>query len=530
MSVWQARAATIGAVISMILGIIDTNIVATAVWPIAKSLDPAHGLERLPWLISAYALAATVVQPLYGKLADLFGPKRIYVFALGVFLAGSALCGLSQDMGQLIAFRALQGVGGGGLMSVTLLVVVSIWPPKEADAQGRGGGAGAGAGMGGVMAGIGIVVGPLIGGLINDHLSWRWIFYINLPLGVVSWALAVTCLRLPVRATSQRIDFAGAGLIAGAASALLLVTEWGGRRYAWGSATILLIGAAGAVLLVAFLLRQGIVPRLRRFTAPEPVFPLSLFGNRVFRVASPVEFLAGMVTIGAVVYVALYLQAAQNVAPTRAGLHLIPLAIGMVASAIVAGKLVGRSKRYRPVMMAGMLTVAAGLGLLSRLDADTSAGALNLYLFVFGAGLGQVLGVAVTAVQLTAPEGQTGVAITAVRFSQTLGGAIGSAVLGTVLVRAYASRAPSDAAAGGGEVSATQIHQLPASIRPAAIDALVYATDRVFLTGMGIALLAVVLLAFLPQPQRAREPLPIPVSPAPQGWLAKRKEAFQKAR
>jgi len=404
--------------------------------------------------------------------------------------------------------------------------------------------------MGGVMAGIGIVVGPFLGGLINDQLSWRWIFYINLPLGLLSFVLAVTCLRLPVRQTSQRVDFVGAGLIAGAASALLLVTEWGGRRYAWTSATVLLIIAAGLVLLAAFLVRQGIFPRggWRRFIAPEPIFPLSLFRNRVFRVASPVEFLAGMVTIGAVVYVALYLQAAQNIAPTKAGLHLIPMAVGMMLSAIVAGRLAGRSGRYRRVMMTGMVTVAIGLGLLSRLEAGTSAWVVNAYLFVFGAGLGQVLGLALTAVQLAAPEGQTGVAITAIRFSQTLGGAIGSAVLGSVLVRAYSSRAPVDASAGGGEVSATRIQSLPPAIRPKAIDALVFATDRVFLTGMVIAVLALALLLFLPQPRRMVRPasdavIPVVPTPAggpvaipaaaddepaePQGWLARRRAVFK---
>ncbi len=502
MTLTQMRLATIGAVIAMILGIVDTNVVATAVWPIAKSLDPDHGLESFPWVITAYGLAATVTQPLYGKLCDMYGPKRIYLFSLATFLTGSALCGLAQSMGELVAYRAVQGIGGGGLMGVTLIMVMSIWPPKETAEGGSTGGAGVG--MGGVMVGVGVVVGPLTGGFIADQFSWRWIFYINVPLGLISWVLVATCLRLPERRGAERIDFLGAGLIAGAAGALLLLTEWGGHEYAWGSPVILLLGATGLALLVAFLLRQGLVRRgvWSRFVAPEPIFPLTLFRNRVFRVASPQEFFAGMVIIGAVVYVSLYLQTARDVRAAEAGLYLLPMAVGMTVSGIVSGRVVQKPGRFRKVMVSGMTMVTVSMALLSLLRADTSAWLLNGSLLLLGAGLGQVLGLALVAVQLTAPEEQMGVAITSVRFSQMLGGAIGTAILGTVLARSYASHLPDSLKdAQGGEPSAARIQELPADVQPQVVDALVGATNTVFLVGAGIAALTLAITYFfLPEP------------------------------
>ncbi|MFI1095899.1 MFS transporter [Streptomyces sp. NPDC020917] len=502
MTLTQMRLATIGAVLSMILGIVDSNIVATAAWPITKSLDPVHGLDLLPWLITAYALAATVTQPMYGKLTDVYGPKKVYLFSLATFLVGSALCGIAQNMQELIAFRALQGIGGGGLMSVTLVVVLSIWPPKTTSSGGSTGGGGAG--MGGVMTGVCIVVGPLAGGFLTEHFSWRWIFYVNLPLGLIALALGTLCLKLPVSSDRHPIDYTGALLIAAATSALLLVTEWGGTEHAWGSPVIVLLILGGAVLLVAFLLRQGLWPRI---AAKEPLFPLSLFRNPVFRLASPQQFISGMVTMGSVVYVALYLQAAQGVKPTLAGVHLLPMAFGMIISAVVAGRLIRRPGRFRLVMVIGTVMVMAAFALLSRLHPDTSVWVANLDLLLLGAGLGMVLGMALLAVQVSVPREQLGVAITSVRFSQTLGGAVGSAVFGTILAREFASRVPDDLKGGsGGRSGIALLQTLTGQARQTVVDALVGATDRVFVSGAGIAALAVLITLFFREPRPATAP------------------------
>ncbi|RKN47492.1 MFS transporter [Micromonospora endolithica] len=509
MTVIQMRLATIGAVIAMVLGIIDTNVLATAVWPIATSLDPENGLQTFPWVITAYALAATVTQPLYGKLVDLHGPKRIFLFSLATFLIGSAACGLAQTMGQLIAFRAVQGVGGGGLMGVTLIMIMAIWPPEKTEEGGSSGGSGVG--MGGVMVGVGVVVGPLVGGVIVDHLSWPWVFYVNVPLGIISWVLIATCLHLPDKESRERVDYLGAGLIAAGASAMLLIAEWGGRNYAWSSPQVVLLVVLAIVLMVTFLLRQGLVRRgaLGRFAASDPIFPLTLFRNRVFRVASPQEFFAGMVITGSIVYVSLYLQAARGVDAVGAGLYLLPMALGMTVSGVAAGRFVRKPGRFKMLMVSGMGLVTVAMGLLSLLDVGTSTWQISVYLFLLGAGLGQVVGLALVAVQLTAPEEQMGVAITSVRLSQMLGGAIGSAIFGTVLARIYAANLPPAlaATAESGEASAANLEAVPEAARPAVIDAVVAGTSGVFLTAAGIALLtAAITYFFFPEPTQAPAP------------------------
>jgi EmrB/QacA subfamily drug resistance transporter len=483
---------SISVLLTTILGILDQNIVASAAWPIVKSLDRVHGLNTLPWLITAYALAAMVTLPLYGKLCDLYGTKQVYLFAIAIFVGGSALCGLAQNMGELIAFRAIQGVGGGGLMTVPLLVILEILP-----------GRGSGAGIGGVMVGLGLVTGPLVGGVLADHLSWRWIFYINLPLGAVAWFIALRCMDRRPRHAKPSIDFLGAGFIGGAAVSLLLVGEWGGKDYAWSSATILGLAVTGAVLLVAFVLREGLWDRVR---APEPILPLSLFRNGVFRVASPHQFISGMVTAGAVIFILLYLQAVQGAKSTQAGLHLLPMALGMMVSSLVVFRLLAKPGRFRMVLISGMTVVMIAMLLLSTLGTNTSLWVVNLYLFLLGFGLGQVLGLPLFAVKMAVPDEHSGAAVTSIRFSQTLGTAAGSALLGTVLARVYTSHLPANIKAGGpgGQPDANLIQSLPAGTREIVLNALVSATDAVFRTAAVIAAVAIVLTFFLREPHTTK--------------------------
>ncbi|MCT9934422.1 MFS transporter [Planotetraspora sp. A-T 1434] len=470
----QKKLAAVGCLLTLILAILDQNIVSTASVAIVRDLDPATGLARLPWLISVYALAATAALPLYGKLCDIHGAKRVYLGAVALFLAGSTLCGLAQDMAQLIAFRAVQGLGGGGLMSVTLVVYAHLTPTEKRASAG---------GIGGLMAGLGMVVGPLIGGLFTDHLSWRWIFYVNLPIGLFVIFTGATALRLADGGLRHRIDYPGAALVAAAASVLLLLTEWGGTKYAWDSAAILTLAAAGAVLVAAFVWRQ--------LTAAEPILPLGLFRNATLRIALPLQLLSGFGMIGSIVYTVVYLQVVRGVPATDSGLYLLPMAAGMTVSGLVSGTLIARGRPAKTLLLIGMGLATLAMALLATLAADTSRLILGLDLFLLGAGFGMVLGIVIMMAQNAVPVSQLGVATTSIRFAQTLGSAFGTAVFGVVLTRVVSAKL------GGGSIGVGALRSLPEGVRRRAVDALVSGIDTVFLAAAGVMLVSLVLATLL---------------------------------
>jgi EmrB/QacA subfamily drug resistance transporter len=486
----QKRLATIGCMVTIALAILDQNIVSTASVAIVSDLDPLHGLARLPWLISVYALAATAALPLYGKLCDVYGAKYVYLGAVATFLTGSALCGLSGNMTELIVFRAVQGLGGGGLMSVTMVVIAHLAPPEERAEKG---------GMGGIVAGLGLVAGPLIGGLFTDHLNWRWIFYVNLPLGLFVLVSGAKALHLSDGGRRHRIDYPGAALVAAAAVVLLLVTEWGGKDYAWGSPTILTLMAVDAALVVAFVWRQ--------MTAAEPILPLGLFRDPTVRTALPLQFLSAFGGLaGPIVYTMIYLQAARGVEATDAGLYLIPMAIGMTLSGLVSGRLVTRGFSVKAFLVAGTAITALAVGLLGLLRADTAMGVLWGDLFLLGVGLGQVVGTVVMVVQNAVPMSLLGTATTSIRFAQTLGSAFGTAIFGVILDRVVTSHLPGGPVATGGAA----LRALPEPARRHVVDALVSGIDTVFLTAAGVMTVALLLTATL----KVR-PTPTP-TPAPE--------------
>jgi EmrB/QacA subfamily drug resistance transporter len=476
----QKKLAVLACLLTIVLAILDQNIVSAATVKIVRDLDPVHGLELLPWLVTAYGLAATAALPLYGKLCDVYGAKRIFVAAIAVFLAGSALCGIAQTMAELIAFRAVQGIGGGGLMSITMVVIAQM-----ADAKKRAGQSG----MAGLVAGLGLVIGPLVGGLLADSASWRWIFYVNLPLGAVALTIAATALHLPVHGQRHRIDFLGAGLVAAAASVLLLITEWGGRTYPWSSLRILGLIGLGVVLIVLFVWRQA--------TASEPILPLGLFRNATLRIAIPVQALIGVAMMGSIVYVMVYLQVVRGIPATRAGLYLIPMAAGMTVAGLLAARLMARDWPVKWFVVAGSACAAIGTLLLSTVGVATASWPIWLALLVFGAGLGQLLGQLIIVSQQAVAPRLLGVTTTAVRFGQTLGGALGAAVFGTVLTRVYSAKAP-----GGLALDA-----VPASLRPQALHAFVSAIDVVFLGAAGVALLMLLLALRLRVVDAVAEPV-----------------------
>ena len=470
-------------IVTILLAVLDSNIVASATVPIVRDLDPVHGVDRIPWLIAAYQLAATAALPLYGKLCDSLGAKRIFIGALATFLTGSALCGMAQSMGELIAARAFQGIGGGGLMSVTMVVLHQLGaagPKGGKDAKAKGGDKKGN--IGGIIAGAGMALGPWLGGVLADDAGWRWIFYVNLPVGIAVLIAAAVVVKLPVRTTRHRIDFLGAGLAAAFSTALLLVTEWGGEDYAWTSPTIVGLAVAAVVALGLFVWRQA--------TAAEPILPLSLFGLRPMRYGFAIQGLVGVAMMGSIVYVMIYLQVVRGIAATSAGLFLVPMAIGMTVVGLVSGRLVAAGWSQKTFVVSGTVFASAALALLTTLDTDTGLWTVRGAMLLMGIGFGQLIGQLIQLVQDTAPPSQLGVATTGVRFFQTLGTALGAALFGAVLSRVYAAKGP-----GG---STSDIARLTGPARGHALDAFVSSADVVFACATGAMVLALILATRLP--------------------------------
>ena len=485
--------AVVGCFATLLLALLDQNIVSAVSWTMVRDLDPINGVGHLPWLLTAYTLADCIVLPLYGKLCDVYGSKRIYLVSLGTFLVGSALCGIAQNMTELIAFRALQGVGGGGLMSVTMVVLGLLVRPSTTVADEAASGEGSSkVGMGGIMVGLGIAVGPGIGGLVADHLNWRWVFYINMPLGIAAFVTSLALLRLPAITVKRRIDYAGAALIGAAASALLLISQWGGRSYAWTSPMILGVGGAGLILLAAFAWRQS--------TAAEPIISLALLRNPVFRTLAPLGFLAGIGLSGSVAYMAGYLQEARGLSPAAAGLWLLPMAVGMTLIGLLSGKaMAGLTGRHKYQLSAGYLLICVSMLIFSRLGTDTSFWLMGIGLFLLGLGLGLCLGIGLMIGQSAVDVADLGVATTSLRFAQQLGASAGLALFGTVLNRQLAMKLNSSAGAAdaNGQLNTAALATLSPAQHASALNAIVSSTHTVFLIATCIMILPAVMSLFL---------------------------------
>ena len=460
----------------LLLASLDQTIVSTALPTIVGDLG---GLQHLSWVVTAYLLASTIVTPLYGKLGDLYGRKVILQTAIVIFLIGSALCGLAQNMPSLIAFRALQGLGGGGLMVTTTAVVGDLVAPRD---RGRYQGY-----FGGVF-GVSTVIGPLIGGFFVDNLSWRWIFYINLPVGIL--ALAVIGFAFHAHAARERrsIDYLGAGLLAGGLSAVVLFTSLGGTTYAWGSIETIGLAVLGAGLLVLFVLAE------RR--AAEPILPLALFKNRTFVVTSAIGFIIGLALFGAVTYLPLYLQIVKGNSPTQSGLLLTPMMAGVLISSITSGNLISRTGRYRAFPIMGTAVAAVAMVLLSRLEASTPTWLAALFMLVLGLGLGMVMQVLVLAAQNAVPYEMLGVATSGSTLFRQIGGAIGVSIFGAIFTNRLATELAARLPGGAHVPSAVNpaiVHHLPEAIRRAYIGAFSAALTPVFLAAAGFAIVAFLL-------------------------------------
>lgn len=396
----------------MLLSALDQTIVSTALPTIVGELG---GLDRLSWVVTAYLLSSTVVLPLYGKLGDLYGRTVVLQAAIALFLAGSALCGIAQDMPQLIVLRALQGLGGGGLMVVTMAAIGDLAPPdRRARYQGMFGG----------VYGLATIVGPLLGGFLVEHLSWRWIFTINLPLGALALAVIGVAFRPQAAPVKHRIDYMGAAFLATALTCVILFTSEGGSLLAWSSPQLWLTLVLGAVAIGGFVYEERL--------AAEPIMPLELFRQRTFVLMSLIGFVVGIALFGSVTFIPLYLQVVKGSTPSQAGLQLLPMMGGMLTMSVASGRLIARFGTYRPFPIAGTLLGGVAMALLSTLSLDTSLHTIYAYMALLGIGLGMVMPVLTLAVQNAVEFRHMGVATSGATLFRSIGGSLGVAAFGAL--------------------------------------------------------------------------------------------------
>jgi EmrB/QacA subfamily drug resistance transporter len=478
-----------GLMLGTLVAALSQTVVATALPTIVGELG---GQDKLAWVVSAALLTSTASSPIWGKLSDLYGRKLLFQCAIGVFLAGSALCGFAQGIEELIAFRAVQGLGIGGLIALPQAIIGDIVAPRQ---RGRY------QGYVGSVFGIATVAGPLIGGFLVDTLSWRWCFFVAIPIGIAALVVTERVLRLPFPRREHAIDYVGAGLIFGGVGAILLMLALAGKEVAWASAPTYLLAALGLALLGAAVWWE------RR--APEPIIPPRLFANRTFVLASVAAFAVGAAMFCGIVYLPQYLQIVKNQSPTDSGLLTLPLMVSLLTTSIVSGRVITRTGRYKPFPIAGLALAGIGLFLLSRLHADSSLVSAGLSMAIVGLGIGMVAPVLVLAVQNAVDRRDLAAATSASTFFRSMGGAVGVAVFGALLSHRLRGLLPDLLAGAGAPGAGTDsgrllgtpdaIHQLPPPVRDAVVEAFAESLQTVFLAAVPFALAGFLVVLFLPE-------------------------------
>jgi EmrB/QacA subfamily drug resistance transporter len=454
-----------GLLLTLIVAMLDQLVVSTALPRIVGDLG---GLNHLAWVVTAYVLASTITTPLYGKLGDMYGRKRLLMIAIVIFLIGSALSGLSHSMDQLIMFRALQGLGAGGLMVGAIATIGDLVSPRERGQY-----------MGYMMAAmmVAMIAGPLVGGYITDTLSWRWIFYINMPIGGAALVYLWATLHLPRKRLEHKVDYLGAVVIAAGATGIVLLTSWGGSQYAWGSWEILTLAAIVAFSLVAFFVVES--------RATEPILPLHVFKNRNFSLASAMSFLLGFVMLGGMTFLPLYQQTVQHASPTTSGLLLIPLMFGSMVTSLIAGRFTVKTGRYKILPIIGGAVMTVAILLLTNLGPHTSRLVTGLFYVVLGVGMGFLMQITSLIVQNSVELKDMGVASSSRTFFQQIGGSIGVSLFGVIFINRLTaiinSRVPGAHLHGGSSsLDPANINNMPSLIRDAAFYAISKGLDAVF--------------------------------------------------
>ncbi|MGZ4458464.1 MAG: MDR family MFS transporter [Nocardioidaceae bacterium] len=402
-----------GLMVGMFLSALDQSIVGTALPRITSELG---GLDKLSWVVTAYMLCATASTPLWGKISDLYGRRLLFQIAIVTFIVGSLLAGFSHNIEELIGFRAIQGLGGGGLMALAMATIGDVIPPRE---RGRYQGYFA------AVFGTSSVLGPVLGGWFADGPGWKWIFFMNVPIGLVALVITSAALKIPHVRRNHKIDYLGAAVVVASVCSFLLYTAWAGPDHGWTSGLALALLAAGILLAVAFVLVE--------LRAEEPIIPMRLFGNSIFSISNLFGFLIGIAMFGSMIFIPVYLQVVDGMSPTKSGLAMVPMVIGIFSTSITAGQLMTRNGRYKIYPILGAAIVIGALFMLAQLDASSPYWFAGLAMYVMGAGLGFTMQVLITVVQNSVERTDIGVATSSVAFFRQMGGSFGTALFGAIL-------------------------------------------------------------------------------------------------